>query len=62
MGDHWYEYGDFVVHKRLQEATNVTADWPSHPLNVNNTKMHQSIFARITTEENSYPPPQQFRG
>ena len=46
MGDNWYEYGDFVQ-KRLQEAANFTADWPSHPLNVNNTKEHEIIFARV---------------
>ena len=47
MGDNWYEYGDFVVQKRLQETANFTAGWPSHPLNVYNTKMHQTIFARV---------------
>ena len=33
--------------KRLQEAVNFTSGWPSHTLNVNNTKMPQIIFARI---------------
>ena len=50
------------MQKRLQEASYFTAGWPSHPLNVNNAKMHQIIFAIVQTEDNSYPPPQQFRG
>ena len=57
MGDNWFEYGDFVVQNCLQEAANLTLACSSHILNVNNTKMYQIIFARVTTEDNSYPPP-----
>ena len=57
MGDNWFEYGDFVVQNCLQEAANLTPAWPSHILNVNNTKMYQIIFARVRTEDNSYLPP-----
>ena len=39
MGDNWYEYGDFVMQKRLQEAANFTVGCPSYPWNINNTKM-----------------------
>ena len=62
MDANWYEYGNFVVQKRFQEAAHFTMGWPSHPVNVNNTKMHQIIFARVYAEDNSYPLLQQFRG
>ena len=45
-GDNRYEYGDFVVQNRFQEAA-FTAGWP-HPLHVNNTKKHKiRAFARV---------------
>ena len=59
--DNGNDYVDIVVQKRLQKAANFTVGWPSHPLNVNNTKIYQIILAMVYTEDN-YPLPQQFRG